>query len=209
MSERSRSRPRPRPVPSRAKSTMDSDDDDDDDAVSVKSVARYDFIVLLTAHLADLTSSTNSRPRPRPVAKSKSIKPVEDDDAYAMSCHFYIISTSGRTFLYSIDISSGDDAMSIKSSKSTKRYCIFSFFMFLSDSLCQTSAMSIDDEEWATTPPRRRLVHHFGAAQPVFYTSLTVVLLFQKLQFPLEPLLCKWNIYFYLLLLLTGPCLKQ
>ena len=142
MSERSRSRPRPRPrpVPSRAKSTMDSDDDDD--AVSVKSVARYDFIVLLTAHLADLTSSTNSRPRPRPVAKSKSIKPVEDDDAYVMSCHFYIISTSGRTFLYSIDISSGDDAMSIKSSKSTKRYCIFSFFMFLLDSLCQTSAMS-------------------------------------------------------------------
>ncbi|KIM74689.1 hypothetical protein PILCRDRAFT_14243 [Piloderma croceum F 1598] len=95
VSERSRSRPRP--VAGRAKSAVDSDDDD---AMSVKSVA-----------------STNIRPRARPIARSKSIKPTDDNDI--------------------IDISSGDDAMSVKSSKSTK------------------SAMSIDDEEWITTPPRR------------------------------------------------------
>ncbi|KIM79449.1 hypothetical protein PILCRDRAFT_10282 [Piloderma croceum F 1598] len=60
--------------------------------------------------------SVASRPRARPMAKSKSTKSADDD---------------------TIDISSGDDAMSVKSSKSTK------------------SAMSIDDEEWVTTPPRQ------------------------------------------------------
>ncbi|KIM81672.1 hypothetical protein PILCRDRAFT_8364 [Piloderma croceum F 1598] len=72
VSERSR----PRPVAGRAKSAMDLDDDD---AMSVKSVA-----------------STNIRPRARPIARSKSSKPTDDNDI--------------------IDISSRDDAMSVKSS---------------------------------------------------------------------------------------------
>ncbi|KIM77646.1 hypothetical protein PILCRDRAFT_11903 [Piloderma croceum F 1598] len=114
--ERSRSRSRPLPVAGRAKSAADLDDDD---AMSMKSAA-----------------STNIRPRARPIARSKSVKPADDDDTHVLS--LCVMSISDVTCLCSIDISSGDDAMSVKSSKSTK------------------SAMSIDDEEWITTPPQRR-----------------------------------------------------
>ena len=104
---------------------------DDDDAMSVKSVARYDFVALFTTLLFDSTSSTNSRPRARPIAKSKSIEPVDDDDTYVMT--FCVVFISDITCLHSIDISSGDDATSVKSSKSTKRYCFFVLSVFLLD----------------------------------------------------------------------------
>lgn len=61
----------------------------------------------------------------------------------------------------------------------------------------QTSAMSIDDEEWVTTPPRRRSVCCFWLTPSISDIAVTVVPLFQKLRFLLEPLPCKWqNIHF-------------
>ena len=88
---------------------------------------------LFATPLLDSTLCTNSHPRARPMAKSKSTKSADDDDTYVMSqC---VISLSDITHLCSIDISSGDDAMSVKSSKSTKRYCFFVLSVFLLDLL--------------------------------------------------------------------------
>jgi len=115
VSERSRSRPRP--VASRAKSAADSDD----------------FITLFETPLLDSTSSTNIRPRARPIARSKSVKPADDGDTCVL--FLCVTSISDITCLRSIDISSGDDAMSVKSSKSTKRYWFFSLPVFLLDLL--------------------------------------------------------------------------
>jgi hypothetical protein len=83
--------------------------------------------------LIDSTSSTNIRPRARPIARSKSIKPTDDNDTYVLS--LCVASISDITCLCSIDISSGDDAMSVKSSKSTKRYWFFSLPVYLLDLL--------------------------------------------------------------------------
>jgi len=65
--------------------------------------------------------------------------------------------------VYSLNIISSDedDRMSIRSSKSTKRYLVY---LCTTDSILliyhlTLSAMSVDDDndpEWVTTPPRKR-----------------------------------------------------
>lgn len=71
-------RSRSRPAANKSKSVVESSDEDD--AMSVKSVARYNFIYLSWYLFTYLFCLTSDRPRPRPVAKYKPTKAAGTDD---------------------------------------------------------------------------------------------------------------------------------
>src|SRR5882672_4043379 len=112
---------------------------------SVRSSTRYaqPFYVCFVLSSNNLPSSVASRSRSRFSTSARTTKDEDEDniDKYVSVSIFYLYSPCDLPFCFSCSVSaydSDDDAMSIKSTKSTK------------------SAMSVDVDNFITTPPRRR-----------------------------------------------------
>jgi hypothetical protein len=109
---------------------------------SVKSFTRYVqscYIFIFLNKSNNPLSSMASRSRSRLSTSARTTK--DEDDKYVPVSLLYLYSPYDLPFCLSCSVSaydSGDDAMSVKSAKSTK------------------SAMSVDNDNFTTTPPRRR-----------------------------------------------------
>ena len=130
----------------------------DDNMKSAKSVSRSFFIIFIMCIVLMPFDSSTTRSRPRAASKGKPSKaPLNrgrNDDAWV---NFVSSDVFYETLYIRIDISSEDDTKSVVSIRSTKRWVVILWLWHTSWSWrhCWFSAMSVDDEELAHTPPRR------------------------------------------------------
>lgn len=171
-----------------------------DDNTSIKSNKRYETLFYLVSGfwVAIKLLQPHSSHHQVQVYQVRSWRRSVSYDALSLT--LFLLECS---LLYSVDVSSGDDAFSIKSTKSAKRYYIFVLIHFLVLSLILSVLCQWTTMKWNRSPPLPVkggfLVVVFTVFVYILNIPLAAVLLSQRRLFLLALLQCEWRILRYCL----------